>query len=495
MMKRTGDYFKRQHKWLFSIVAVGIALCFAACKSNDEVAVTSPFDPSKAVTITDFVPKTGGGGQRLVVYGSNFGTDTSLVKVMVGGMPAVLVSVKGNALYCYVPSKAYSGKIQVSVGRGDSTQTATATENFSYEKKMVAGTLCGYKNARGDQGWQDGPFATCSGFSLDGVLKFDPLNKTHLYVCYDGADIQLLDLKNRMLTTPISRSNFGNQRLRDINFTNDGQYMLVTVDANYAGMGRTPSEYILKRNADGTFNNASSINLIAAYGSTNGAAIHPVNGELYFNSYERGQIFRLDMNKYFDTILNGKQWGPNFSDGNYTELFTIQDVGWETKIFIHPSGKYAYLLVVNQAYILRTDYNEATKSFAPPYVVAGEARSGGWTDGVGTSARLSRPYQGVFVKNPDYVAAGRDDQYDFYFCDSYNDCIRILTPEGIVKTYAGRGNTTTVTDNHTFGNEDGDLRQVARFWDPTGIVYDEASKTFYILDRGNCEMRTISLEK
>jgi hypothetical protein len=144
---------------------------------------------------------------------------------------------------------------------------------------------------------------------------------------------------------------------------------------------------------------------------------------------------------------------------------------------------------------LRTDYNEATKSFAPPYVVAGEARSGGWTDGVGTSARLSRPYQGVFVKNPDYVAAGRDDQYDFYFCDSYNDCIRILTPEGIVKTYAGRGNTTTVTDNHTFGNEDGDLRQVARFWDPTGIVYDEASKTFYILDRGNCEMRTISLEK
>jgi hypothetical protein len=493
-MKRTNDYFKRQHKWLFGIVVIGIVLCFAACQSEDEVTVAS-FNPLKPVTISGFTPTSGGEYQRLVISGSNFGTDTSLVKVTIGGKAAVLVSVKDTCLYCYVPPKAYSGEIQIAVGRGDSLQTATAARKFSYEKKMVVGTLCGYKNARNDQGWVDGPFATCSGFSVDAIMKFDPLDSTHLYVCYDGADIQLLDLKNRMLTTPISRSNFGNQRLRDINFTNDGQYMLVTVDANYAGMGRTPSEYILKRNADGTFNNASSINLIAAYGSTNGAAIHPVNGELYFNSYERGQIFRLDMNKYFDTILNGKQWGPNFSDGNYTELFTIQDVGWETKIFINPTGKYAYLVVVNQHYILRTDYNEATKSFAPPYVVAGRARAWGWTDGVGTSARLNRPYQGVFVKNPDYVKAGYDDPYDFYFTDSYNDCIRILTPEGIVKTYAGRGNTTTVTDNHTFGADDGDLRTVARFWTPTGIAYDEKSNTFYIEERGNCEIRTISMEK
>jgi hypothetical protein len=321
------------------------------------------------------------------------------------------------------------------------------------------------------------------------------LHKDHLYVSYDGADIQMLDLTNRVLSTPISRSLFGNKRLRSLDFTRDGQYMIVATDYDGSGTGTSPSAYIVKRNVDGTFTNESNTQVLAAYKQCNGAFIHPINGELYFNSYERGQVFRLDMDKYFETIASGGQWKPNYDDGNYTELFTIQDTSWEFQIDIHPSGKYAYIVVLNQNYILRTDYNETEKRFAPPYVVAGQARSSDWIDGVGTSARLNRPYEGVFVKNPEYVAAGRDDQYDFYFCDNQNHCVRILTPEGIVKTYAGRGSTTAVTDNNVWGTEDGDLRQVARFRDPTGLTYDEESKTFYILDTVGRKIRTISMEK
>jgi hypothetical protein len=36
-------------------------------------------------------------------------------------------------------------------------------------------------------------------------------------------------------------------------------------------------------------------------------------------------------------------------------------------------------------------------------------------DGIGTSARFNTPYQGVFVKNPEY--AGQEDEYDFILCD------------------------------------------------------------------------------
>lgn len=32
-----------------------------------------------------------------------------------------------------------------------------------------------------------------------------------------------------------------------------------------------------------------------------------------------------------------------------------------------------------------------------------------------------------------------EDCYDFYFTDSKNHCIRVLTPEGVVSTFAGRG--------------------------------------------------------
>lgn len=70
-----------------------------------------------------------------------------------------------------------------------------------------------------------------------------------------------------------------------------------------------------------------------------------------------------------------------------------------------------------------------------------------------------------------------------------------MTPEGIVKTYAGRGNSTSVTDNNVWGSEDGDLREVARFRDPTGFTYDPGTNTFYILDTVGRKIRTISMEK
>ena len=111
---------------------------------------------------------------------------------------------------------------------------------------------------------------------------------------------------------------------------------------------------------------------------------------------------------------------------------------------------------------------------------------------MGASARLNRPYQGVFVKNPEY--AGQEDEYDFYFCDNQNHCIRCLTPDGRVTTYAGRGSASAVADNNVWGTEDGDLREVARFRDPTGLAYDEETNTFYILDTVGRKIRTISME-
>lgn len=465
-------------------------VCFTGCKDDDDTGA-GVYDPAKPVVVSDFAPKEGGAGQRLVIYGDNFGNDKSKVRVLIGGKEAVVVSVQNTAIYCFVPSQAYDGDIKVYVGEEGNEQMGESATVFAYERKMVVGTLCGYRNDRDDQGWKDGSFDECCGFRNDGYLKFDPRNHDHLYVCYDGADIQLLDLKNRMLSTPISRSRFGNRRLRNLDFTADGEYMLVATDCD-EGTGNSPSVWIVTRDGNGVFSNDSPVQTIASYKQCNGAAIHPVNGEMYFNSYERGQVFRMEMEDYFNTIAAGEQWDPTFDGRNYEELFTIQDTQWEFQIQIHPTGKYAYIVVINQHYILRSDYNEAEKRFAPPYVVAGESRSRGWTDAVGASARLNRPYQGVFVKNPEY--AGQEDEYDFYFCDNQNHCIRCLTPDGRVTTYAGRGSASAVADNNVWGTEDGDLREVARFRDPTGLAYDEETNTFYILDTVGRKIRTISME-
>lgn len=97
------------------------------------------------------------------------------------------------------------------------------------------------------------------------------------------------------------------------------------------------------------------------------------------------------------------------------------------------------------------------------------------------------------MRNKEY--AGQEDEYDFYFVDRLNFCVRKMTPDGIVSTYAGRGTTTAIADNNQWGTDDGDLREVARFRDVCGIVYDEDKNIFYIHDEVGHTIRTISMEE
>ena len=451
-----------------------ITLCVSSCKDDNDNLGAQAYDPSQPVVISDFTPKTGGANQRMVVYGSNFGNDTSIIHLYIGNKEAKVIGVNNESLYCLVPGKAYDGNIELRIGNGENQTVATADEVFAYQRKMVVSTLCGYEDERGEYDTKNGPFSDCGGFSNPSWLAFDPENPQHLYVAQDGGDIRLLDFSDSLVSTPITRGMGNWDRMRTIDWTIDGNYMII---ANDQGNENGISTSILSRAS-----NFTDPQVLTSYKNCNGAFIHPVNGELYFNSYEKGQFFRYDMEQY----LNGK-----LGVKDYEELFKIQDNAWEFNIRIHPSGNYAYIVVINQHYILRTDYDWEHKRFTQPYVVCGEARSSGWVDGVGSEARLNTPYQGVFVKNPDY--AGKKDEYDFYFTEQGNHDIRILTPEGKVTTFAGRGSSGV--DSNPYGYIDGDLRKEARFDQPKGLAYDEVNKVFYVGDTQNHRIRKIALEK
>lgn len=456
-----------------------------------------PFNPSKPVQVTGFTPESGGYQEQIIVKGSNFGNDKNMVTLTIGGKKAVVVNVLGDRLYAYVPSGAFSGQVAVTVLYNDKEYTAVCDKIFNYERKKVVGTLCGYRNEEDNQGEIFGPFATCTGFRNEGCLAFDPLYPNRLYVIYDrdgGGFVGELDLEKREYTRIISGSKFGNQRMRNMAFTLDGKYMLCSTDRN-DNSTKSVSVWILTRNADGTFSDRSPIAQLAAYRQCNGVAVHPVNGEVYFNSYENGQLFRLDLEDYFnpkeDEDGEVESWTGYLEDGCFRELFRIMDPSYEFNITIHPSGDYAYINLINRHYILRTDYDWEKKEFTTPYTVAGFNGSAGWEDAVGTSSRVNRPYQGVFVKNPEYEAEGRSDIYDYYFADCTNFCIRYITPDGLVRTFAGRSPST---NGNIWGTEDGDLRNAARFRDVTGLAYDEANDMFYVLDHNNRNIRTIGME-
>lgn len=460
--------YKLMQAFLFIVLLV-----FAGCKEESQ---TSPvqYDPSKPVEVSDFIPKQGGGGEQLVIYGENFGNDTSIVHVFIGDKEATVIGVKNNAIYCLVPNKAYKGTIKVSVGAEQSNTTATADQIFAYQKMMVVTTLLGEEDERGNFEIKDGPFDDCGGLSHPSWLKFDPLNPNLLYVGQDGGDIRLINFEDSTVTTPITRGMGNWSRIRTIDFTLDGQHMIIANDQwDEAGIATS----ILSR-----ANNFQDPQVLTSYRTCNGASIHPVTGELYFNAYEKGQFFRYDMQKYFAEGLQPK---------DYEELFKIQDNGWEFHIAMAPKGNYAYILVINKSYIMRTDYNWDTKEFMQPYVVCGKPRVTGWVDGVGTEARLNHPTQGVFVRNPDY--AGKENQYDFYFTEQGNHDIRILTPEGKVTTFAGRGSPSM--NSHVYGHVDGALRTEARFDRPQGLAYDSVNHVFYVGDWMNRCIRKIALEE
>lgn len=489
-------------EWQWVLLAL-FTLCTYSCKDGDGTKAEA-FDPSKPVAISDFTPHEGGAYQKLLINGDNFGTDVSKVKVTIGGKDAVVINVENTYVYCFVPSGAFSGEIKVTVGEGENVVTTTASTNFIYQKKMVVGTLCGFRNNRDDQGWRDGPFegpdnVRACGFADAGRLAFDPWNKDHLYICYDGHKaIQLIDLKNHILSTPLNLGDVKNNRIRSIDFNIDGKYAkageYMIISADYDIGNESPSVYIIKRNSDGTFDDRCNIQTLASYKQCNGASVHPINGEVYFNSYEKGQVFRLNLDDYFETIQKEGKWEPavNKNTKCFKQLFTIADPSWEFQLFIHPTGKYAYFGVINNHYFMRSDYDESKHEFVTPYTIAGGYKVSGYKDDVGAAARVNNPCQGVFVYNKDY--AGQDDEYDFYFVDKLNYCVRKMTPDGIISTYAGRGTSSAIADNNQWGTDDGDLREVARFRDVTGLAYDKDKNTFYIHDQVGHTIRTISME-
>lgn len=103
--------------------------------------------------------------------------------------------------------------------------------------------------------------------------------------------------------------------------------------------------------------------------------------------------------------------------------------------------------------------------------LAGVAGSRGEVDGTGSAARLY---------DPQNLALDRFG--NIYVADGMGDVVRMITPAGVVTTYAG---TPTVS-----GTSDG-TGSAARFNDPTGITVDGLGNV-YVADFGNDTVRKIA---
>lgn len=477
MKCRTKKMVFPRPQWMLMMV---FAICFSSCKDSKEAAAA--YDPGQPVEVTDFTPKSGGTGEQMVIYGSNFGTDASIISVKVGGKEAMVISANSNSIYCFTPKLCYEGTIEVKVG---DSPAIVLPQKYEYIRQWVVSTLCGYVDELGKGDIiAEGPFNDCGKIDNPCWFSFDPKDHNILYLTQDGGKpLRILDLKNEYIYTGINPTNLGVTRMRSISWTLSGDTMVIACTKPEEGAA---SNIMMARKV------GENLPLVEVFDTPQrlttsmrcqNSMIHPKNGELYYNEFASGTVFRYDF----------YQWGANNNKDHAETLYTIQDSEWEFNFIPHPSGEYVYMMVQNRHYILRANYDMESKTLVNPYIVCGQPGQAGYSDLVGTNARLNSPGQGVFVYNKEYAKEGKADCYDFYFTDRDNHCIRKLTPNGVVTTFAGRGSTGM--NVHPYGYVEGALREDARFNYPFALAYDEETATFYVGDVNNHRIRKIALEE
>ncbi len=413
--------------------------------------------------------------------------------------------------------------LTVAVGAQGTMKVASVENAFSYKKVWRVGTLLGKVNDKNELEVKDGPFDDCGNFDWPQMFAVDPLNENHLYVSKDGGDVRLIDFENEYVYTIIKGNTTPNNRIRSVSFcpTNIlkrrqdgsikelypdfelepypadgdvGAYDLILSHDTWTASNPTVTLY--RRNRGGSYSAAdefgetgytigeqafkNSDRIVVATGITcNGAYVHPYSGSLFYNSYSTAEMFKMDALRIFD----GKE------DRKGESQYKFGESGWEFNNVCHPDGLYMVMCMINRGWIGKSVYNRVNDTFAAGmgYVgsdaVMGLGGGAGYVDDIGLSARCSGPRQAIFVYNEAY--AENEDKYDMYFTDSNNHCIRKVTPQGIVTTFAGRGN------NGTWGYADGLAREEAQFNTPQAIAYNAARHEFYIGDGGNKRIRVI----
>ena len=238
----------KNHGWFFlwGLLTL-VSFCFIGCKDDDGREKGSPFDPGKPVIISDFVPKEGGWGTRLLLYGNNFGDDPTKVKVTIGGKEAKVITVTNDNIYCFVPRGADAGNIEVTLldGRGAELAYGEIGEKFVYKKKMLVSTLVGETDPEildDNKNFDviDGPWGACGGLEKMEWLVFDPNNKDHLYVCGGAKTHRVVDFAKQTLGS-IKFTGEASGTTSILSFTNDGQLMVVR-DIGQDGKNRSPGQ-------------------------------------------------------------------------------------------------------------------------------------------------------------------------------------------------------------------------------------------------------------
>lgn len=433
---------------------------FISCEDGAENTkrIITPPDPKLETKILNYYPDSGGVATKIILHGTNLGTDTSYLKVTVNGKNAKIIGCDGDAILAIVPSRAGSGDVKLFVGKGENTKEFSYGNSFKYFFKQNVTTVAGQN---GIDGIEDGVVNVATlrrpweiTFDNDGVLYFIDEGRGinsdgGLRKVIDGKVETIMRNSSGLLQSPTSLA---------FNLSQDTLFMIQTIwTPNDNSMTTDGTVAYLTRNEGFSVIKAYVKYSASVSFKSTGIAVHPQTGDIFFNSQSDGYIYKV-----------------NKSTREGEKLFQVNGTETELKLVFDPSGDYLYIIVKNKHCIYKAKYNYATRKVENPTVFAGQWNASGYVDGFGTAAKFNIPGQGTF-----------DEFGNLYIPDKGNHCIRQITPAGMVTTFAGVGGQS--------GYKDGNPLE-ALFNQPECVKYNPVDRGWYVADRQNSLIRKILVE-
>lgn len=436
----------------------GTLIFFVGCSDNDEnQRPIVPPDSSIPTTISSYYPNSGGIASKIILHGTNFGTDTSYLKVTVNDKKAAIIGVDGEAIYAIVPARTGTGAVKVHVGKGDNVKVYTYNQEFEYVFRENVTTIAGQN---GLDGTDDGIATTAKlrrpWFALtdrDGTLFFIDEGRG---VESNGA-LRKFSPNQNMVSTIMRNSSGPMQSPAALafNLEQDTLFLLnclfdsdnMSTKATIAYMTRNEGFSVIKPYVTEPTEHAKATALV----------VNPKTGDMYFNSQKTGYIYKCNK-------------GQNV----YEQLFMVNgSTDTELKMNFNQEGDILYIMVKNKHCIYRSILNKTTNKFEEPTLWVGKWESSGFQNGMGTTVRFDNPSQGTC-----------DEYGNLYIADKNNHCVRKIDQDGLVTTYAGVEKSA--------GYKDGEPLS-AQFTEPESVTR-APDGGLYVTDRGNHVLRKIMVE-
>jgi sugar lactone lactonase YvrE len=425
------------------IYFVAVMIFLWSCEKTTENIGGEPYNPSLPVKIDSFEPDSGGMATKVFIYGSNFGTDLSKIKVYFNTMRAPVVGSDGSHIYVITPRQPGEECILSVVVENDSV--AYTQKKYRYRTMTTVTTITGKKGTTEFMGGtlSEATFHNPSTLCVDaeGNIFLTHWRQPYCFVLIN----QEKDIVQALYTGDPLGAPTADADGKVIMAPTDGGdgYYSFDPDAQWAAKSRL----ILHPNEDQVATGMKDFSINWKHGMS--ACFE--DECIYTRSYN-GQIVKFNpLTRTGELVATNIQ--PNDDSYPYFDPY-------QTNIL--------YISYPSRHAIYTFDIKTGEHT-----LFAGSAGTSGWRDGNRLECEFNTPSQ---------LVVDRDGSV--YVADRGNHCIRRITPDGMVTTIIGKGGIA--------GYQDGNPED-ALFNNPRGVAIDKEGN-IYVADYENNVVRKLAVE-